>query len=130
MVSPSFCLAVVLKSNPSAFGRNDPGVNQNCLLQAAWVCLLVPMAGLIFLTRDILFDRDMPVLVLLLIWNLLLTYSLFGIVPTFVYITGLGRKRLAWFLDILNLMAKFPLPLIILSGFITRPATNKFCFNN
>jgi len=87
------------------------------------------MTGLIFLTKDILLATDMPALVLVLIWNLLLTYSLFGIVPTLVYITGLGRKRLAWLLDILNLLAKFPLPLIILSGFITRPATNKFCFN-
>lgn len=87
------------------------------------------MCGLIFLTRDILLDSSMPALVLVLIWNLLLTYSLFGIVPTAVYVTGLGRMRLAWFLDILNLLAKFPLPLIILSGFITRPATTKFCFN-
>lgn len=104
-------------------------MNQNCLMQAAWVSLLTPMIGLIFLTRDILFDRDMPALVLVLIWNLLLTYTLFGIVPTIVYLTGLGRKHLPWLLDILNIMAKFPLPLIILSGFITRPATNRFCFN-
>lgn len=93
------------------------------------MCLLVPMCGLIFLTRDVLFDPDMPALVLALIWNLLLTYSLFGIVPTVVYVTGMGRNQLAWLLDILNVMAKFPLPLIILSGFITRPATNKFCIN-
>jgi hypothetical protein len=87
------------------------------------------MAGLIFLTRDVLFDTSMPPLVLVLIWNLLLTYSLFGIVPTVVYATGLGRNKLAWLLDILNLAAKFPLPLIVLSGFITRPASTRFCFN-
>jgi hypothetical protein len=86
------------------------------------------MGGLIFLTKDVLFSTDMPVLVLLLIWNLLLTYSLFGIVPTFVYMTHLGSRQLARLLDVLNVLAKFPLPLIILSGFITRPATNKFCF--
>ncbi len=86
------------------------------------------MGGLIFLTKDVLFSTDMPVLVLLLIWNLLLTYSLFGIVPTFVYMTHLGSSQLARLLDVLNVLAKFPLPLIILSGFITRPATNKFCF--
>jgi hypothetical protein len=51
-------------------------------------------------------------------------------VPTIVYVTGLGRNKLAWLLDILNLFAKFPLPLIILSGFITRPATTRFCFNS
>jgi hypothetical protein len=92
------------------------------------MCLLVPIAGLIYLTRDVLFDTDMPALVLFLIWNLLLTYSLFGIVATFVYITGIGRGHLAWMLDILNIAAKFPLPLIILSGFITRPASTRFCY--
>jgi hypothetical protein len=92
------------------------------------MCLLVPVAGLIYLTRDVLFDTDMPALVLFLIWNLLLTYSLFGIVATFVYITGIGRSYLAWMLDILNIAAKFPLPLIILSGFITRPASTRFCY--
>ena len=86
------------------------------------------MSGLIFFTRDILFSSDMPVLVLLLIWNLLITYSSFGFVPTFVYLTGSGRSRLPKLLDALNILAKFPLPLIILSGFITRPATNRFCY--
>jgi hypothetical protein len=108
--------------------RRDSAVNQSSLLMAAWMCLLAPMGGLIFLTKDILFSTDMPILVLLLIWNLLLTYSLFGIVPTFVYFTRLGARQLAWLLDLLNVMAKFPLPLIILAGFITRPATNKFCY--
>ena len=99
------------------------------LLQGAWLCLLIPMGGLIFLTRDVLFDTDMPVLVLMLIWNLLLTYSLFGIIPTFVYTTRIGLGQLPVLLDVLNIMAKFPLPLIILSGFITRPATTRFCYS-
>lgn len=64
-----------------------------------------------------------------MIWNLLITYSLFGIVPTFVYLSRQGRSRLPWLLDLLNISAKFPLPLIILSGFIMRPATTKFCYN-
>jgi hypothetical protein len=86
------------------------------------------MSGLIFFTRDILFSGDMPILVLLLLWNLLLTYSSFGLVPTFVYFTGAGLSKLPMLLDVLNILAKFPLPLIILAGFITRPATNRFCF--
>ena len=94
------------------------------------MCLLAPLGGLIYLTKDVLFSTDMPTLVLLLIWNLLLTYSLFGIVPTFVYFTGIGGGRLVWLLDVLNIMAKFPLPLIILAGFITRPATDKFCYSS
>ena len=92
------------------------------------MCLLVPVAGLVYLTRDVLFDTSMPALVLFLIWNLLLTYSMFGIVATFVYKTGMGASRLEWLLDLLNLFAKFPLPLVILSGFITRPASTRFCY--
>ncbi len=86
------------------------------------------MSGLIFFTRDILFSDEMPILVLLLIWNLLITYSSFGIVPTFVYFSRSGLSKLPTLLDMLNILAKFPLPLIILSGFITRPATNRFCY--
>jgi hypothetical protein len=111
------------------YHRRDPVVHEISMLQAAWLCLLVPLSGLVFLTRDVLFDADMPALVLALIWNLLITYSSFGLVSTFVYYTGMGRKKLAWMLDVLNIVAKFPLPLIILSGFITRPATTKFCYN-
>ena len=109
--------------------RRSHGANQSCLLQTAWFCLLVPMTGLIYFTRDVLFDTSMPTLVLFLIWNLLLTYSLFGIVPTLVYVTGMGGRQLAWMLDILNATAKFPLPIIILVGFITRPATTRFCYS-
>lgn len=89
----------------------------------------MPLGGLIFQTRDVLFDTDVPVLVLVLIWNLLLTYSLFGIVPTFAYMFRLTDRTLATQLDVLNFIAKFPLPMIILSGFITRPATSRFCYN-
>lgn len=99
------------------------------LIQAAWVCLLTPLLGLIYLTWDVLSSRDMPALVLALIWNLLLSYSLFGIIPTFVYYTGMGWRQLDKLLDILNLAAKFPLPLIILAGFVTRPATTRFCYS-
>jgi hypothetical protein len=31
-------------------------------------------------------------------------------------------------LDLLNVAAKFPLPIIILMGFITRPATTRYCY--
>jgi hypothetical protein len=90
---------------------------------------LVPLGGLIFLTRDILFSTDMPALVVFLIWNLLITYSLFGIVPTFIYTTNWGSNQFAKLLDFLNLSAKFPLPITILFAFIQRPATTRFCYS-
>ena len=113
---------------PRGLGRKSNRTNQLCLIQAAWVCLLTPLLGLIYLSWDVLSSTDMPALVLALIWNLILSYSLFGIVPTFVYYTGLGRRHLDKYLDALNILAKFPLPLIILAGFVTRPATTRFCY--
>ena len=98
------------------------------MLLGAWTSLLVPLGGLVYLTRDVLFDTSMPALVLFIIWNLLLTYSSFGLVSTFVYASGLGRQALPFLLDLLNLFAKFPLPVVILTGFITRPATTRFCY--
>ncbi len=99
------------------------------LLQAAWFCLLVPLGGLIFQTRDVLFSTNMPALVLILIWNLLITYSLFGIIPTIAYVFRATDRTLAMQLDVLNIAAKFPIPMIILTGALTRPGTNRFCYN-
>jgi hypothetical protein len=96
-------------------------------LQGAWFALLVPVSGLIYLTRDFLLDTNMPALALAMVWNLLLSYLMFGIIPSFVYVTGLGVRALPWILDILNLAAKFPLPIMILIGFIIRPVTLQPC---
>lgn len=108
---------------------NSGHSNQTCLLQTAWICLLLPMSGLIFVIRGYIFSPQLPLLAQFLIWNLLISYSLFGIVPTVIYVTRIGRNALPTLLDILNIGAKFPLPIIILIGFITRPATTKFCYN-
>jgi len=103
--------------------------NQTCLLQTAWICLLLPLSGLVFVIRGYIFSSQLPVLAQFMIWNLLITYSLFGVVPSVVYLSRIGRGTLPALLDILNIAAKFPLPIIILTGFISRPATTKFCYN-
>ena len=110
-----------------AWGASDSGIWYN--LEAAWIAILIPFSGLVYLTRGFLLDWDMPVLVLFMIWNLLLTYLLFGIVPTVVYLTGKGQKHLPWLLDLLNILAKFPLPIVIIVGFITRPVTFRPCIS-
>ncbi len=118
-------LARLLLSNP--WGSSDSGLWYN--LEAAWIALLIPVSGLIYLSRGFLFDPDMPAIALFMIWNLLLTYTMFGIIPTVVYITGRGSKHLPWLLDILNIAAKFPLPIVIIVGFITRPVTFRPCIS-
>jgi hypothetical protein len=119
-------LARLLLSNQ--WGSNDSGLWYN--LEAAWIAILVPVSGLVYLTRNFLLDFDMPLIALFMIWNLLITYLMFGIVPTFVYVTGWGRRQLPWLLDILNVAAKFPLPIVIIVGFITRPVTFRPCITS
>lgn len=94
------------------------------LLNCAWLCLALPIIGLVYMTRGWIFSTDMPWIATVMIWNLLVSYTLFGVVPTVVYIVGNPKwiLKLDWGLDILNLMAKFPLPILILIAFSTRPA--------
>lgn len=118
-------LARILFSNP--WGSQDSGFWYN--LEAAWIAILIPVSGLVYLTRGFLLDSNMPVIALFMVWNLLVTYLMFGIVPSIVYITGWGRRQLPWLLDILNIAAKFPLPIVIIVGFITRPVTFRPCMS-
>ena len=60
------------------------------------------------MTWDVITSTDMPPLVLALIWNLILSYSMFGIVPTVVYYTGLGRTLLHGYRDPRDLLATYP----------------------
>lgn len=85
------------------------------------------MSGLVYLIQDFIFSDQLPDIAKFMIWNLLVTYCLFGIVPSLVYITGKGMHHLDWFLDILNVAAKFPIPILILVAFQTRPAMFKLC---
>ena len=98
-------------------------------LQGAWFSILVPVSGLVYLTRSILLNTNIPEIALAMIWNLLLSYLMFGVVPSFVYIFNVGKKSLPWLLDILNISAKFPLPVIIIIGFITRPVSMRPCLS-
>jgi hypothetical protein len=91
-------------------------------LNMAWICLLVPTAGLLYLIRDYAMSGALPAVVQAMIILLLFSYSMFGIVPTIVYLTGLGWDRLHSYLDVLNLISKFPIPIIVMIGLYTSPA--------
>ena len=81
------------------------------------------------MTQGWLFETSMPWIALFMIWNMLFSYCLFGIVPSVVYVAGNREwmQNLPWLLDILNLMAKFPIPILILIAFSTRPAGFHAC---
>ncbi len=109
--------------------RRSPYPKRLYLLSAAWLSLLLPMSGLVYMTRGYLFSAELPALVAVMIWNLFLTYSLFGIIPTFMYVSWIGFDRLDLVLDVLNAVAKFPIPMQILYGYIARPAGVHPCFS-
>ena len=98
--------------------------HQTMLLHSSWLCMLTPVGGLVYITRGWLFNTDMPWIALFMSWNLLFSYTLFGVVPSVVYISGNRQwvQMLPWMLDILNLIAKLPIPILILIAFSTRPA--------
>ncbi len=79
--------------------RSNKWVNEWYCIEAAWVCLLVPIAGLVYLMDGFLFSSDLPLVAKLMVWNLLVTYSLFGIIPSIIYFLGMGLHQLDWVLD-------------------------------
>jgi len=102
------------------------------VFELSWLCLAVPVAGLLYLTWPVWVSPDVPLIARFMIWNLLVTYCLFGLLPSWVYLTHGGsvpklinwvrRDNLGLWLDRLNLMAKFPMPVLIAVGLLTRPS--------
>jgi hypothetical protein len=112
-----------------------PGLGRNTqythLLLAAWVCLILPIGGLVYMTRFWIFqlDSEIPAIALIMIWLLILSYCCFGVGPTAVYISRQRKfvQGLPWMLDILNLISKFPVPILVLIAFVTRPNGFQTC---
>lgn len=81
------------------------------------------------MTRGWILSPEVPAIALTMIWLLIVGYSMFGVVPSVVY--AMYRRdlmsKLPWILDILNLTAKFPVPILILIAFATRPAMFRAC---
>ena len=112
-------------------GWPDKWVHNLSLLNNTWLCLLVPIGGIVYMCRSWLlsFSADMPWLAIVMIWQLLITYCMFGIIPTIIYLSGRCDwiQKLPWWLDVLNLAAKWPLPIFIIIAFSTRPAGFHMC---
>jgi hypothetical protein len=92
---------------------------------------MLPIGGVVYMTRFWIFrmDSEIPAIALVTIWLLILSYCSFGVVPTVVYASRDPKllRALPWMLDILNLAAKFPVPILILVAFVTRPNGFKAC---
>jgi hypothetical protein len=91
------------------------------LLKAAWFGLAVGLFIVLYFARGYMFNGVIPTFVLVILWNLLVQYSLFGIVGTVFY----ANDRLwPWFepaLDVLSLAAKVPIATSVAIAFLQMP---------
>ncbi len=113
-------------------GRSDRNIQYAWMLCLSWLCLLLPIGGLVYVVRHWLFNitsGEMPWIALAMVWLLLLAYSMFALLPTAVYLVRSEEAIMAlpWILDVLNLAAKLPVPFLIMIAFATRPAGFHAC---
>lgn len=91
------------------------------LLKAAWFGLAVGIFIVLYFGRGYIFNSALPTFVVFILWNLLVQYSLFGIVGTVFY----AYDRLwPWFepaLDVLSLAAKVPIAISVATAFLQMP---------
>lgn len=108
---------------------DDKYVNQAYLLQNSWICLVIPIGALLYVIRYWIFSSNLPWIAVAMIWLLLASYSMFGIIPSVVYMSAQREwiQALPWALDVLNLIAKFPIPILILIAFSTSPTGFHAC---
>ena len=109
------------------FYRKSHWVNKFYYMEGAWICMALSICIIGYITREILFTSRIPVIALIIIWNMLISYCLFGIIPTYWYLVGDVNHHLELSLDILNILAKFTLPIYILIGFSTMPSAAPVC---
>lgn len=99
----------------------DYWVSKLYFLGGAWFGLLNGVFIIFYVGRGYIFNTDLPGFVLFAWWNLIVTYSLFGIVGTYFYIIPNSWGKLDIALDILSLAAKLPIAVNICVAFLQMP---------
>jgi hypothetical protein len=101
----------------------------------SWIALATSMFIIIYLSRGTLTSSDVPTWVLFILWNLLATYTLFGVWATVCYVMA-GReseheakfanwmRRLDFGLTILSAAAKLPVAFTVFYGLVQEPGGN------
>ena len=91
------------------------------LLKAAWFGLAVGIFIVIYFGRGYMFNSALPAFVLVVLWNLLVQYSLFGIVGTVFYANDRLWPWMEPSLDMLSLAAKVPIASSVAIAFLQMP---------
>ena len=90
-------------------------------LEGSWLGLLVGMMFVFYFGRPYLFNSAVPVVVLLSLWNLVLSYCLFGIVGTYFYVFDAKWPYMDPAFDVLSLAAKIPIAGAVCVAFLSMP---------
>lgn len=102
----------------------------------SWLALVMSMMIIVYLSRDTLTSSDVPGWVRFILWNLLVTYTLFGVWATLCYSMAgtrggserfdLWMARLDYGLTVLSAAAKLPVAYTVFYGLIQEPGM-KIC---
>ena len=107
------------------------------LLMHSWLSLATAVGIIIYTGRAALLDENVPQWVRFILWNLIVTYSAFGIWATICYNLAGSRKvthnfdkwmaRLDYGLTILSVAAKLPVAFTVYYGLIREPGASYMC---
>ena len=103
-------------------------------LMHSWIALLVAVFAIIYLGWNDLTNSDVPAWVRFLLWNLLVTYTTFGLLGTVCYWAAGSRDKRAHFdwwiefldtgLTVLSILAKLPVAFTVFYGLQNEPDGN------
>lgn len=99
----------------------DYWVSKLYFLGGAWFGLLNGVFIILYVGRGYMFSSELPGFVIFALWNLIVTYSLFGIVGSYFYLVPNSWGKLDMALDILSLAAKLPIAVNICVAFLQMP---------
>ena len=108
--------------NFMGFGNwHDIAVAELEMLRASWLGLSVGLISIWCVGRTILFNASIPMFVLVVLWNMIFSYTMFGIAGTIFYLYDGLWKYMDTTYDILSIVAKIPIAVSICIGFLQMP---------
>lgn len=99
----------------------DFWVSKLYFLGGSWFSLMTGVLIILYVARGYLFSDVLPGFVLFALWNLIVTYAMFGFVGTVFYIFPGTWRYMDVTLDILSLAAKLPIAVDVCIAFLQMP---------
>lgn len=140
-IGAHYCKLDQHNTTPTAWYDLDwskPGNHFKLFMFHSWSALLLALTILIYTSWNSLSSTDVPLFVRFTLYNLLVTYSAFGIWATVCYAFAGSRLsdftkfnkwmvRLDYGLTILSLAAKLPVAYAVFYGLVAMPGSSNIC---